>query len=343
MNLPILNPSGRDAEYKRYSTEQINEIVYEYLFSNHSHRDLDQLVLNKESTSSRGYEAMNILHYLGLDSNFKNIFSNYSIEEAISILSNAGEDYNRIRLHLESYKQKSITNEQRIFTFLEENKNYYCDDCLATILGFNSRQNPNQVCNKSSIILKDDSKTKKCYYCNKSNKILRFAKSYYIDSTIKKINSKADEELIDDIINNTSPTEIPSKFDYSGQPKQRAEPVFVGEHKTYPRDRKVAINALVKANFNCEYDNTHMSFISKSTNKRYLEPHHLIPLAYSDQFENSLDIEENIVALCSNCHNEIHYGINSKDIITALFQKRKSLLEKVGIIIDLQSLLEMYK
>ena len=74
-----------------------------------------------------------------------------------------------------------------------------------------------------------------------------------------------------------------------------------------------------------------------------MEPHHLIPLAYSDRFEYSLDIEENIVSLCSNCHNEIHYGTESLKMVKQLFKKRKALLEKAGIEIEEETLLEMYK
>ena len=74
-----------------------------------------------------------------------------------------------------------------------------------------------------------------------------------------------------------------------------------------------------------------------------MEPHHLIPLAYYDDFSFSLDVEENIVSLCSNCHNAIHYGAESLEMAKVLFRKRKTLLEKAGIEIEEEKFLEMYK
>lgn len=43
-----------------------------------------------------------------------------------------------------------------------------------------------------------------------------------------------------------------------------------------------------------------------------MEPHHLIPLQYHEEFEWSLDVEANVVSLCSECHNQIHYGDGKK-------------------------------
>lgn len=158
----------------------------------------------------------------------------------------------------------------------------------------------------------------------------------------EKSDSIADDKLIEDL-KDSSFAGADVNFEYSGKPKEKAEPFIVDGHKTFPRDRKVAINALSKANFTCECNNAHTSFISRKSNKRYMEPHHLIPLAYSDRFEYSLDIEENIVSLCSNCHNEIHYGTESLKMVKQLFKKRKALLEKAGIEIEEETLLEMYK
>ena len=56
----------------------------------------------------------------------------------------------------------------------------------------------------------------------------------------------------------------------------------------------------------------------------------------------SLDREENIVSLCSNCHNEIHYGRDAMVLIEKLYSDRKELLESIGITITLGELLEMY-
>lgn len=59
-------------------------------------------------------------------------------------------------------------------------------------------------------------------------------------------------------------------------------------------------------------------------------------------FENSLDVEANIVCLCSNCHNRIHYGVDSDELVSRLYALRKSELEKVGLSIELKQLLKLY-
>lgn len=56
----------------------------------------------------------------------------------------------------------------------------------------------------------------------------------------------------------------------------------------------------------------------------------------------SLDIEENIVSLCSNCHNQIHYGEGAGKIIEDLYEQRKEELEKVGLKIEKEVLLSLY-
>ena len=68
----------------------------------------------------------------------------------------------------------------------------------------------------------------------------------------------------------------------------------------------------------------------------------VIPLAFQYKFKNSLDIEENIVSLCSNCHNEIHYGFNAKKLISKLFEERKDILKAKGINITIDELYEYY-
>ena len=131
-------------------------------------------------------------------------------------------------------------------------------------------------------------------------------------------------------------------FSYSGVPKEKTAPIYTNGHKTYLRDRQTAINALAHANYECEVDINHQTFIRKKSNLKYTEPHHLIPMAFSDEFEVSLDVEENIVSLCSNCHNQIHYGKDADKLITKLYEERKNNLKKVGIVISLNRLLAMY-
>ncbi len=146
---------------------------------------------------------------------------------------------------------------------------------------------------------------------------------------INKVNEKLSE-------NNDDTEEV----SYKGR-KRRRKPVIKNGGIVFPRDRKVSRNALKIANFQCEIEITHPSFYRK--NKiNYTEPHHLIPMKFQYDFDASLDVEENIVSLCSNCHNEIHYGLNAKGLIKQLYEKRKDLLKSAGLDITIDELYKMY-
>jgi predicted HNH restriction endonuclease len=160
-----------------------------------------------------------------------------------------------------------------------------------------------------------------------------------LNTANKEVEEQEDNGLIEELKQANVTTE---NFEYSGVPKLKTAPVYTNGHKTYPRDRQVAINALAHAGYECEVDSTHPTFIRKKSDKKYTEPHHLVPMAFSDEFEVSLDVEENIVSLCSNCHNQIHYGKDANVLIKHLYEERKAVLESVGIKITLGRLLSMY-
>lgn len=150
-----------------------------------------------------------------------------------------------------------------------------------------------------------------------------------------------DDDLIDSL-RHSSFLEQNDGFEYKEKPQKIKKPVIKDGVSVYQRNRQTAINALVHAHFVCEIDNEHPTFIRKNSDKTYTEPHHLIPMAFQDQFDVSLDVEENIVSLCSNCHNKIHYGRDADTLIRILYSERKAALEKAGIVISMSDLLAMY-
>lgn len=82
-----LEPSGRKSEYNKYTSEQINKVVYNYLFNkNMSNRRIDEEILDLSSKQSKGYQSMSILHYLGINKNHKGIFMGDTIDKAIKTL-----------------------------------------------------------------------------------------------------------------------------------------------------------------------------------------------------------------------------------------------------------------
>lgn len=116
-----------------------------------------------------------------------------------------------------------------------------------------------------------------------------------------------------------------------------------GKEKRYIRHKDRAENALAIANYTCEVDPSHTTFKRRRNPEvNYTESHHLILMGKQELFEYTLDTEENIVSICSNCHNCIHYGNEAGDIIRILYSKRKDLLKSAGIDIELDALLKMY-
>lgn len=131
-------------------------------------------------------------------------------------------------------------------------------------------------------------------------------------------------------------------------PKPKAKKV---KGKTvYPSNPKVRTTALFNSGFKCEVDQNHPTFISRTTNKQYLETHHLIPRNAQRLFKYSLDNPKNVVCLCSNCHNLLHYGKleDVSKILKRLYDKKCHELIQAGLTlsgsnITFDELLRYYK
>lgn len=162
------------------------------------------------------------------------------------------------------------------------------------------------------------------------------------DTVRSEINIQLDNLLIDKELNEGS-FKIHPFSGYKRKPVKKKKPKKKNSYNVYFRDKKISLNALSQAEYKCEIDIEHRLFVRKNANIFYTEPHHLVPMEYSDQFDVSLDVEENIVSLCSHCHNEIHYGRDRYKLIEHMYNMRKQLLESVGIIITLEELYQMYK
>lgn len=158
-----------------------------------------------------------------------------------------------------------------------------------------------------------------------------------------KTDIAANNELDHELINKINSQKLSDK-DIDETKIKEPKQVFVKGSLTFARSPQVSSYALKKANHMCEIDNGHASFIRRNDGLRYTEPHHLIPMSMQDEFNPiNLDIPENIVSLCSNCHNEIHYGKNANSLIKKLYEMRKDALSAKGINISLKELLSFYR
>lgn len=149
----------------------------------------------------------------------------------------------------------------------------------------------------------------------------------------------ADFIFIGDVNKETTSTDY---VEYIPRPEKRLEPLQSQGRIVYIRRKEISINALKRAGHLCEVDNRHPGFIRKSDGTNYTEPHHLIPMCMQRFFENSLDVEANIVSLCSNCHNLLHYGKDKVEILKQLYDMREKELKEAGIEISFDDLLDMY-
>lgn len=161
--------------------------------------------------------------------------------------------------------------------------------------------------------------------------------SQYPNIGSEEVNENLDNSLTRDI--SVTPVRKEKNIEIN---RSKPESAIVRGVQVYPRNRVIALYALEKAEHRCEISTDHKTFMRKVDGLPYTEPHHLIPMAEQDKFEVSLDVPENIVSLCSNCHNEIHYGKEAKALITKLYEQRNALLESVGITISLHDLLILY-
>ena len=110
------------------------------------------------------------------------------------------------------------------------------------------------------------------------------------------------------------------------------------------RNPSIAKNAIENTDYKCEIDNSHLTFISRKTNHNYVEAHHLIPMEQQSEFKVSIDVPENILSLCPNCHKQFHHS--SIESITGLlrvfYEIRKQALLSRKISVEFEQLTRYY-
>jgi len=110
-----------------------------------------------------------------------------------------------------------------------------------------------------------------------------------------------------------------------------------------PTNKSKGDYVLKKEHYLCEVDKSHKTFVTKN-GKDYMEKHHLIPVSYFENFENSLDDINNIICLCPICHRLLHYGDSkiAHPILEKILKKKKDGLIKSKIDINIEKLKKMY-
>lgn len=142
ISVPQLEPVQRNREYNLHTDSVRDRAVYEYLFNSKSHRWIDEQVIGLNPDESRGYQAMGILHYIGIKNVHKGIFSGKDIHEAIKKLEIQDSDFSFViqclyRLNKQSTTTRSL--EEVIIRDLEsekaEDESFYADGTVKEYYG----------------------------------------------------------------------------------------------------------------------------------------------------------------------------------------------------------------
>ena len=129
------------------------------------------------------------------------------------------------------------------------------------------------------------------------------------------------------------------RFDVPIMPEQ---PVVM-EQKIWKRSNILRVQVFSFADYKCEIDNSHDTFIAESTKKPYMEGHHAIPMRLQEKFNHSLDVYANIVCLCPICHRKIHYGIKEEKgaMLSKIYHDRADRLAESGLVLSREVFEEM--
>ena len=147
------------------------------------------------------------------------------------------------------------------------------------------------------------------------------------------------EQLIDSKQNSVNNSKLFIENDVK-RPEKRPEPVTVNNIKRYRRNLLEVRKAKISADYICEYDNKHVTFVNNFDNNPYIEAHHLIPMATQGLFEYNIDFADNIICLCPNCHRRIHYGVKSEksEMVQKFYKERHEKIESFNVDIKYKDL-----
>lgn len=170
----------------------------------------------------------------------------------------------------------------------------------------------------------------------RSVKILKYI---YSLETIEYYN----EQELEDILENDFKDIIPSTPERKPQLQPKPD-TKKNETNTYPRNASYVKQALIQADYKCEINSEHTTFISNATDEQYMEAHHLFPMSIQKEIDFSIDIPANIISLCPTCHRKMHQANleDKKEMIIGLYEKRKTELKVFGINETIDDLLEIY-
>lgn len=93
------------------------------------------------------------------------------------------------------------------------------------------------------------------------------------------------------------------------------------------RDPKIISDAIIQNNCKCYFDDKHITFETDKLSN-FVEGHHIIPIGQQKSFNQNLDIVDNVIPLCPNCHRMIHLAKDEvkMNLIDKIVSKKSKLL-----------------
>jgi 5-methylcytosine-specific restriction protein A len=160
-----------------------------------------------------------------------------------------------------------------------------------------------------------------------------------VGSEILDIKGKLNEEVFQEEIQKGKRKELQDGAIQKKEKKQNSSST------SWSRNANMAFTALDNANFKCENNPEHETFISAKTRNQFVEAHHLIPMEFQGDFSISIDVPENIISLCPTCHRAFHNSIvsNQENLIAKFHAMRYSKLKEREIKITKEKIFEYYK
>lgn len=126
------------------------------------------------------------------------------------------------------------------------------------------------------------------------------------------------------------PVLIPNELKCTSKPK-------------WVRSEIVKSQTLKIANYKCEINDDHKTFIEARNGKQYMEGHHTIPMKCQSFFNTSLDVYANIVCICPVCHRLLHFGRTEDKLLLAekIYYNRADRLAHSGIALSHNEFLDI--
>lgn len=116
-----------------------------------------------------------------------------------------------------------------------------------------------------------------------------------------------------------------------------------GSKSGWDRSEIIKDQSLKLANYTCELNTDHKTFISARNGMPYMEGHHSIPMKWQSRFSTSLDVYANIICICPVCHRLMHFG-RKEDIIPAadkIYYNRADRMAQSGIVVSHNEFLDL--